>query len=340
MADRSVSVAVIGAGRAGLIHARNFASRVPGACLAGLADPSERALAEACQELAGVSTYLDSAEVIADAAVDAVVVATPTVFHEGIAIAAANAGKHVLCEKPMAMSADECERMIAAARAAGVRLQVGFMRRYAPDFLAAKQAIERGDIGDVVCVRSLTHGPSIPKPWQYDISKSNGPLAEVNSHDIDTLRWFTGSEFREVYAMAGNYRCPEARADFPDFYDNVVMLASFENDMQGIVHGAVSVRYGYDARLEVLGTRGVLLLGELKGDGVIVCNDPAGEAHRISSSWRDLFKDAYLAEDESFVECIREDKEPRVTGLDGKMAVAVVEAGNRSIREGKPIMLC
>lgn len=339
MADRSITVAVIGTGRAGLIHARNFASRTPGACLVALADPREQALAKASQELAGVSTYLDPAEVIADPTVDAVVVTTPTVFHEGIVVAAAKAGKHVLCEKPMAMSVDECERMIAATQATGIKLQLGFMRRYDPNFAAAKQAIELGDIGDVVCVRSLTHGPSIPKRWQYDISKSNGPLAEVNSHDIDTLRWFTGSEFREVYAMAGNYRCPEARSDFPDFYDNVVMLASFENGMQGVIDGAVSVRYGYDARLEVLGTCGILLLGELKGEGVTVYSGKAGKVRQISRSWRDLFKDAYLAEDQSFVECILEDNEPRVTGFDGRMAVAVVQAGNRSIWERKPITL-
>ena len=157
------------------------------------------------------------------------------------------------------------------------------------------------------------------------------------------MLWLTGSEFREVYAIAGNYRCPEAKADFPDFYDNVVMLASFENDMQGVIDGAVSVRYGYDARLEVLGSCGILLLGELKGGRVTICNDKTGKAGKknlISGSSRDLFKDAYLAEDESFVECIREDKQPQATGFDGKMAVAVVQAGIRSIRERKPISLC
>ncbi len=339
MSSRSIAVGVIGTGRAGLIHARNFATRVPGAHLAALADPDEQTLARASQELPGVATYADPAEAIANSDVDAVVVATPTIFHEGIVVAAAKAGKHILCEKPMAMTVAECERMIAAAAAAAVKLQLGFMRRYAPDFVAAKEAIERGDIGDVVCVRSLTYGPSIPKPWQYDISKSNGPLAEVNSHDIDTLRWLTGSEFREVYAMAGNYRCPEARADFPDFYDNVVMLASFENGMQGVIDGAVSVRYGYDARLEVLGTCGILLLGELKGGGVVVCNDKAGGERRISGSWRDLFAEAYLAEDIDFIECILNDRRPRATGTDGMMAVEVVRAGNRSIEKKCPIRL-
>ena len=103
---------------------------------------------------------------------------------------------------------------------------------------------------------------------EYDIRQSNGPLSEVNSHDIDTLRWFSGAEFEEVYAVAGNYRSPDARERYPDFYDNVLLVASFENDMQGLIDGAASVRYGYDARVEVLGTRGIAFVGELRGNSV------------------------------------------------------------------------
>ena len=340
MTGEIIGIGVIGVGRAGLIHARNFASRVPMARLAAVADPNEEALTKASQEFTGVATYAAAAQLIADPTVDAIVVALPTVFHEDVVVSAATSCKHVLCEKPMAMDVEECERMMAAVEASGIKLQLGFMRRYDPSFMAAKEAIGRGEIGDVVCVRSLTRGPSVPQRWQYDIRKSNGPLAEVNSHDIDTLRWLTGSEFSEIHALAGNFRCPEAKADFPDFYDNVVMLVLLENGMQGTIEGAVSVKYGYDCRVEILGTSGVLLVGEFPGDRVTVCSESKGMVRRITPSWRDLFKDAYLAEDESFVGCIRNDKEPRVTGLDGKMAVAVVEAGNRSIRERRPVTLC
>ena len=97
----------------------------------------------------------------------------------------------------------------------------------------------------------------------FDLAKSNGTLAEVNSHDIDTLRWFTGSEFDEVYAIAGNYRCPQALPAYPDYYDNFVLTALFKNGMQGLIDGAASVSYGYDARVEVLGTHGVLFVGQL-----------------------------------------------------------------------------
>ena len=228
--------------------------------------------------------------------------------------------------------------MIAAAAAARVTLQVGFMRRFDRGFVQARERVARGEIGRVVQVKSLTHGPSMPRPWMYDLRVSNGPLAEVNSHDIDTLRWFTGSEFRTVYALGGNYRCPGARQAFPDFYDNVLLVASFADGGQGMIGGAQGVGYGYDARVEVLGTEGILMIGGL-GDTTVVTCTAAGLVRPVVKSWTDLFRDAYRAEDEDFVGCIREGRLPRAGGVDGKRAVEVVNAGNESIRTGLPVRL-
>ena len=339
MGSPELGVAVVGCGRAGMVHARNFAAGVGGAALVALADSSAEALAAAGRELDCPRTYAAWADAIADEAVQAVVVAAPTEVHKDVVIAAARAGKHVLCEKPMALRAADGEAMIQAADRARAKLQVGFMRRFDKTFLAAKEAIERGDIGQVVCVKSLTRGPSVPKRWQCDVAKSAGPLAEVSSHDIDTVRWLTGSEFREVYAIAGNYRCPDVRAEFPDFYDNVLLVASMENGMQGLVEGAVSVRYGYDARVEVVGTRGALFVGGPGGGRLAVASEAAGRGQPVVRSWRELFAEAYAAEAADFVACVREDRPPRAGGRDGLAAVRVVEAGNRSIRSGRPVRL-
>jgi myo-inositol 2-dehydrogenase/D-chiro-inositol 1-dehydrogenase/scyllo-inositol 2-dehydrogenase (NAD+) len=203
----------------------------------------------------------------------------------------------------------------------------------------AKEVIDSGEIGDVVLVKSLTRGPSVPQPWMYDIRKSNGPLAEVNSHDIDTVRWFTGSEFKSVYAIGGNFRCPDAKKDFPDFYDNVIMNGVFLNGMQGSIDGAQSVKYGYDARVEILGTKGVVFLGQLHEKTVVTCTKDNGMVRPIMDSWRYLFKDAYVQEDINFINCILNDEEPKVTGVDGKMAVKVVKAGNLSIIEKRIVEL-
>ncbi len=338
MASGKIGVCVIGTGRAGMIHARNFArGSIPGARLAALVDTQAEPLRAACRELELEKGYSDYRDALADREVQAVAVVVPTVLHRQIVVAAAAAGRHILCEKPMAMTVAECDEMNRAAERAGVRLQLGFMRRYDHSFQAAREGIGRGDIGDVVLVKSLTHGPSVPQRWQYDIAASNGPLAEVNSHDIDTVRWFTGSEIREVYAIAGNYRCPEARVEFPDFYDNVAMVCSFANGMQGFIDGAVSVGYGYDSRVEVLGTRGVLHVGRVEGDSTVTCSTGQGIVRPFVKSWRNLFLDAYAEEDRDFIASIEEGRAPRATGVDGRMAVAVVNAGNRSIRERRPM---
>ena len=316
-----------------MIHAQNFKTRVDGANLTVLVDPSLEALDAAKRELEIERVYTDYAQALACPNIDAVVIVSPTKYHREIAVAAASAGKHILCEKPMAMTEEECDDMLSAAAKNHVKLQVGFMRRFDESYIEAKKILDSGEIGDLVLIKSHTRGPSIPKPWMYDISKSNGPLAEVNSHDIDTLRWFAGSEIESLYAIAGNYRCPDAKAEFPDFYDNVLVSLRFFNGVQGEIDGAQGVQYGYDAHTEILGTRGVIHIGRSQDQFITTCNLNGKQSTPYMTSWRKLFKDAYLEEDVDFIHSIKEDREPRVTGLDGKMAVRIVNAGNQSLRE-------
>lgn len=336
---KTLGICLIGCGRAGMIHARGFFNHVPGAALVALADPSVEALRAAKEETGVSACYTDYRDALARKEVDAVVVVSPTKYHCEIVLAAAAAKKHILCEKPMAMNEEECGRMIAAAAEHNVKLQIGFMRRFDDSFIAAKEMIDAGEIGDVVLVKSHTRGPSTPQPWMYDIQKSNGPLAEVNSHDIDTLRWFSGSEFASVYAIGGNYRCPDAKESYPDFYDNVLLTGSFQNGAQGCIDGAQGVGYGYDAQAEIVGTHGVIHVGRKQEHFVTACSRDGRLKTPYVTTWRKLFVDAYLAEDRHFAQCILQDREPRVTGLDGKMAVRVVNAGNLSIVEKRIITL-
>jgi myo-inositol 2-dehydrogenase/D-chiro-inositol 1-dehydrogenase/scyllo-inositol 2-dehydrogenase (NAD+) len=339
MSTSTLGICVVGCGRAGAIHARNFARRqIAGAALVALVDPSDDARRQLSHELQVERNFSDYRAALADPAVDAVVIATPTQQHCPIAVEAAQAGKHVLCEKPMAMDAVECDQMIDAAESAGIKLQIGFMRRFDINYLDAKTRIDTGEIGQVVAIQSHTYGPTIPKPWMYDLSQSNGPLAEVCSHDIDALRWLAGDEIAEVYAIAGNYRCDEARATHPDFYDNVTMVVRFLNGIQGAICGAQGVRYAYDARCEILGQTGLITVGGLAGRQLAL-HTARGMSAPLVGSWTELFLEAYRSEDEEFVRCIQQGEEPRATGRDGKAAVQVVTAGNRSIRERRPIRL-
>jgi myo-inositol 2-dehydrogenase / D-chiro-inositol 1-dehydrogenase len=331
-------VCVIGSGRAGMIHARNFTRSIKGACLYAMVDPVESAAKEACHELGIEKYFLDYRDALRDETIDAVVVVTPTILHKDIVVAAAAAGKHILCEKPMAMDSKECEVMIEATEKADVKLQLAFMRRFDVSFQHAKERIDAGDIGDVVLVKSLTHGPSIPQPWMYNIRKSNGPLAEVSSHDIDALHWYSGSYVDEVYAIAGNYRCPDVKKEYPDFYDNVIMNCSLRSGSQGYVEGAQGVLYGYDSRVEILGTNGVIHVGNNQNFSVLTCTQN-GINTPFVKSWQNLFFEAYQREDAHFIECIRDDKTPVVGGRDGLEAVKVVNAGNLSILEKRPVKL-
>ncbi len=331
MQQRDLGVCLIGCGRAGMIHAGNFNNKVPGAKMVAVADVVIEAAKGAAAELGITDWYTDYREALKNPAVDAVVVVSPTDLHKSIVIDCASAGKHVFCEKPMAMNSAECQEMIDACDRNNVKLQIGFMRRHDQSFKQAKRLLEEGAIGDLVMIRSCTRGPSKPRPWMYDLKKSNGILAELNSHDIDSIRWFAESEIEFLYAVGGNFRNKEVSDDYPDYYDSVVMNGVFKNGTQFSIDGAAYVQYGYDAQLELVGTKGVLHVGR-KDDSFIKCTTiEHGTSTPFVKSWMTLFIDAYLAEDISFVQSIKDDTPTAVTGHDGMMAVRIVEAGNESI---------
>ena len=335
----TIGLGLIGAGRAGMIHARNFASRVPFARMIAVSDVAEESAKKAAAELGISLWHTDWRDIITNSTIDAVIVVTPTKFHHEIVVEAAGAKKHIFCEKPMAMNREECLAMNEAARANGVNLQIGFMRRFDTNFKRAKELICSGAIGQVVTVKSLTRGPSIPQEWMYDIAKSNGPLAEVNSHDIDSLRWFTESEAESLYAIAGNFRCNDAKTRYPDFYDTVLVNLRMKNGMLGNIDGAQGVQYGYDARVDITGTEGNIQIGGLQGSTTLLFSKDKKYSGDTVKSWTDLFFEAYVNEDISFIESIRNGTAPEVSGIDGMAAVDIVRAGNESIKTGQIVRL-
>ncbi len=328
---------VIGTGRAGLIHARNLARRIPEARLTALCDPNEESLQRAGAELSVSCLVSDYREAVARGDVEAVVIATPTFLHCPIACAAAEAGKHVFLEKPMAVTAQECQEIVDAVRRAGVKLQIGFMRRFDEGFLEAKRLVDSGELGRVMKIKSTGRGPGLPSPWMFDLRKSNGIVAEVNSHDMDSLRWFTGSEPVQAYAMADNFKCPDARREFPDFYDNILAVFRFGDGTLGEVDGTCPCHYGYDARVEVLCERGLVLVGHVADQTAVKVTAQGDVVGRAVKSWRNLFQNAYLAEMEHFIRCVERNEEPAVSGYDGLRALEMVLAANESVRTGAPV---
>lgn len=331
-----IRICLVGAGRAGMVHGRNFARAVAGASVAAIVDAEEPARTAAAQELGVSLTFPSLDEALHAVACEAVCIATPTFTHRDLAIAAARARKHVLCEKPMTLAIPDALAMIEAVHQAGVIFQMGFMRRCDDEFLEAKALIEQGAIGRVACVRSLTRGPGLPPRWAWDTAKSNGLLGEVNSHDFDAVRWLTGSEYTRVFAQVRARKALEVVAVHPDFYDVAGVLCELQDGALGVIEGACPVEYGYDARAEILGTEGMLTVGAVPQGTVMRVTREGQVLRHTFRSWRDRHRGAYVREDQEFVESVRTGRLPRAGAIDGLRALEAVLAAMQSARSGQP----
>lgn len=335
-----IRICMVGAGRVARVHTHSLANRLPAGEVIAIVDPiteSRQALAE---QFSIPSQYASLEEALEKEQFDSVVITTPTPTHASLAILAAGHGKHVFLEKPMALSLAECDAIILACAQNGVLLQLGFMRRFDPEFADAARRIQSGEIGQPMMIKSLTHGPGLPPPWARDLRTSNGMLAEVNSHDWDTLRWLIGAEYTRVYAEVANLKGHALQVEVPDFYDNVLVNVRFTSSALGMISGICPCSYGYDARVEIYGEKGIMLIGELQGQAVTVCTDrDQGLRIPIHRTWPERFAWGYIYEMEHFLECIRSGASPKVGGEDGRWAVAGVLAATRSFQEARPVLL-
>jgi predicted dehydrogenase len=331
-------ICLIGAGRAGAVHALNLHERVHDARVVAVVDGERDRAVELAARVGGAAVHTDAAEAIAATGLDAVVIATPTPSHRDLAVLAAGAGLHVFCEKPMALDVAECDDMRAAAERSGTLLQLGFVRRFQPEFAEAKARIEAGEIGEPMVVKSLTRGPGLPPAWAHDIASSNGMLAEVNSHDFDCVRWLAGSEITRVYAEVANRKGAALGVTAEHFYDNAVVSLRFASDAVGTIDGTCPAEYGYDARVEVVGTRGLLTIGEVQGMPLLSCTDrDRGGLRPVHRTWPDRFDWGYLNEITAFAGAARSGVSAGAGAADGRAAVAAVVASNRSWLEARPV---
>jgi myo-inositol 2-dehydrogenase/D-chiro-inositol 1-dehydrogenase len=310
---------LIGAGWIGTFHAETLARRLPGARLAAVADPQPGA----AERLSAPKTYSDPLDLIADRNIDAVAISSPADTHADLVVAAAQAGKHVFCEKPMALTLDDADRAINAAHTARVALQVGFNRRFATDFADMRARIVEGAIGTPQMLRSLTRDPGI----SADVAKRVKPWTIFNEtliHDFDTLCWLNpGARVTQVYAQADALIHPQ----FADagFLDTSVVQIRFDNGAFAIAEASFQAVYGYDVRGEVFGSGGVLQAGHAPED--------AGKANT------ELFADAYVAQFAHFVDCVHTGTEPSVTGADARVALEIALAARESVETAAPVVL-
>lgn len=332
-----LGVVLVGAGRAGLVHGRNLADGVRGARLVGVSDPDAAARESARSELEVDLAFADAFDAVDHAEVDAIVLASPTFAHADVAIAAMKAGVHVLCEKPLASSLEQADAIRDAVRASEAVFLMAFMRRFDQGFLRAADRLAAGEIGEPLFVRSTGRGPGLPPEWVWDIDRSGGMFNEVNAHDLDAIRWFTGQEYQRIYALGRAAKHPEIKETHPGFADLVAATFEMDGGAIGQVDGACPADYGYDARVEIYGSEGLLLLGDTRANHTLLVRRDRGVVADPVQSWRTLFAEAYRAEDQHLAAVAHGWEEPRTSIDDGVAALEAAIAINRSVESGEPV---
>jgi myo-inositol 2-dehydrogenase / D-chiro-inositol 1-dehydrogenase len=333
-ASRPVGVALIGSGRMGAYHGETLAWRLPGARLAAAADPAPGAAEKLAAVLGAGAAYTDPAEAFADPGVEAVVIAAPARFHADLVVAAAGAGKAVFCEKPMGLQLADIDRAIDAARTAGVVLKVGFNRRFAADWAAARALLDDGTLGTPRLVRSVTRDPG-----GFDPSRvAPGTIFnETLIHDFDALRFLNpGAEAVEVYAIADALVEPDWRDR--GLLDTAVVTVRFANGAVGVAEACFEAKYGYDVRGEVFGSGGMATMGDGRRTGMVF-SGPTGRAVDTVRGDQELLAGAYVAELAAFVDAVRGGTPAVVGGEDARAALAIALAAAESVRAGRPVRI-
>lgn len=336
MTTKTISLGLIGAGRIGTFHAETIVYRIPNATLVNIADPADGAAENLAARLGVEKSTTDISSIINDPDVQAVIIATPARFHADLVVQACAAGKHVFVEKPMALTIDEANRAIAAAKAAGVTLQVGFNRRWDQAFSEGRAAIAAGKIGNPQLLRSLTRDPG---PFAADPAKIPQwtIFYETLIHDFDTLNWLNkGSNPVEVYATADALVAPEAKST--GHLDTAVVTIKYDNGAIAVAEANFSALYGYDIRGEVFGSAGMVTMGEMARSSMALYSAD-GIAQDTLRKDTERFLWSYASEFKAFVAAIAGESVEVPTGHDAKTALAIALAAIESVKSNAPVRL-
>ena len=331
----TVNVGLIGAGRIGKLHAEHLAFRIPEANLAAVADVYLEAAQKCAADFNVPNAYRDHRAVLDDPGIEAVVICSSTNTHAQMIEEAAAAGKHIFCEKPIDFDLARIDKALRAVDAAGVKLMVGFNRRFDPNFKRVHDLVAAGAVGTLHILKITSRDPA-PPPIEY-VKVSGGIFLDMTIHDFDMARYLVGSEVEEVY-VAGGVMVDPAIGAAGDI-DTAVITLRFANGAIGVIDNSRQAVYGYDQRVEVFGSGGVVSADNSYPNTVTV-----GDAQRVH---RDLplnffierYTESYIAEMRTFIACVREDRVPPVTGVDARIPVVIGAAARLSYREHRPVKL-
>lgn len=333
MTDSKIRFALIGAGRIGKIHGTSLATRVPDVELVAIADVNLGAARELASILHVPRVEQDYTALLDDPTIDAIAIASWTETHVPIIEQAAARGKHLFCEKPISLDLAQTDHALAAVERAGIKLQIGFNRRFDADFARVRELIAAGRIGTPNLVHITSRDPA-PPSMEY-VRVSGGMFLDMTIHDFDMARFLIGSEIREVYAV-GAVRIDPMFGALGDI-DTAVTVLQFENGVIGTIDNSRAASYGYDQRARVLGTRGAIETANETPDQVTVSDAQGIHTTLPHYFFLERYAEAFAQEMIAFAQAIRSNQPPPVTGHDARIAVVVALAANKSLQERRPV---
>ena len=334
---KKVNFGIIGVGAIGRLHAENLAWNIPNASLVAIADSYVSAAKDVATKLSVDKVYADYKEMLDDPQVEAVAIAAPTFLKKEMVPTAARKGKHVFVEKPMSLTPEECGMMISEAKNGGIKLQVGYQRRFDNAFVKVEKAVVAGDLGKIMIINSATRDPpSNPQGWSIDPKLSGGIWLDTSSHDFDAIRFLSKAEVTEVYAEATNIVFDHFKP--LGAWDTVLVTLRMSNGALGHVDSCQWTIYGYDVRAEIFGIKSAAFVGMGENSPARIMKSD-GLSEDLPMTFQQRFAQAYRDELVDFADCIISNRSPKVSGEDGKKGVEIGLACAESVRRHAPVKM-
>ena len=322
----TVRVGIIGTGLIGTDHGQKLARRIAGATVSAVTDVNRARAAEVAADLG--AAVIDSAEsLIASPDVDAVLIASVGPTHAEYVLACLAAGKHVLCEKPLATTVEDCLRILEAESALGRRrVVVGFMRRVDAGYEQVKAALDAGVIGDPLMVHNVHRNPTVGEAYTSFMTMTDSVI-----HEVDTIRWLVGEEIASIQVLPPK-RSPKA---FPHLQDPQFVAFTTESGILATVDFFANAQYGYDVRCEVVGSEGTASLVNPTLSTTVLAGMDTTE---VAPDWRVRFGAAYHAELQAWIDGVARDEAVGPSSWDGYAATLVTERGVEAVKTpGQPV---
>ena len=330
---KPVTFGIIGAGRIGKLHADNLLSHVDGARLKAITDPFLDKNWAASRNIP--LTGKDHRIMLDDPEINAILIGSPSVEHASQLIECALAGKHIFCEKPIALDPEIIRNALAEVDKSGVKFQVGFNRRFDPNFAAVQQQVASGALGDPHIIRITSRDPA-PPPAEY-VAGSGGMFLDMTIHDFDMARFLSSSEVTEAHAYGVVLVDPEIGK--AGDIDTAVISLKFTNGALGIIENSRKAVYGYDQRVEVFGAKGTAMADNNTPTSMIVLNESGTIRDKPLYFFLERYKTAFVTEVQAFVDAVRNDEPTKVSGKDGLVPVLIASAAQESLKTGKPVQV-